>query len=79
MIPPAAEQGIGNCRPAADHRLKKKFTLCATFLIVRHENEFFVINRSHYYGKNSPPQTIRRHSKTAMQLMISVFQSNKAG
>ncbi len=63
----------------ADSHPEKKFTLSATFLIVRHENEFFVINRSQYYGKNSPPPTIRRHSKTAMQLMISVFQSNKAG
>jgi hypothetical protein len=79
MIPPETDQAIGNCRPAADRRLQKKFTLCATFLIVRHEKEFFVINRSHYYGKNSPPPTTGRHSKAAMQLMIASFNRIKQG
>ncbi|WP_139815838.1 hypothetical protein [Serratia proteamaculans] len=63
----------------ADSHPEKKFTLSATFLIVRHENEYFVINRSHNCGKKPALQTNGRHSETAVQLMISVFQSNKAG
>ncbi|MFS7190256.1 hypothetical protein AB6864_22530 [Serratia proteamaculans] len=62
-----------------DSHPEKKFTLSATFLIVRHGNEYFVINRSHNYGKKPALQTNGRHSETAVQLMISVFQSNKAG
>jgi hypothetical protein len=59
MIPPETWSYIVSDKPTTDSCPKKKFILSATFLIVRHGNEYFVINRSHNYGKKPALQTKR--------------------